>query len=293
MSNSTLYHEDSDRMRAALEFAQAVNGFSSRLIEKDYYCSLLLHDFAAPFASGLVFKGGTCLSKVHTEFFRLSEDLDFGFSLDAETPRSQRRKAVHPFKGHFAGIPARLPCFQIVDALRGSNDSAQYNGRLSYRSIVTGENESIKVEISLREPVLVAPPLQVARTMLLDPSTGRATLPQVMVQAISFDEAYAEKMRAALTRDDPAIRDFFDIDSAVYQRWLNHRDAQILGLLKQKLGVPGNPAIDLSPQKVADLLDQIEGQLRPVLRAKDFDAFDLNRAVNLLTEVVALVQSAS
>ena len=38
------YHEDPARFRDALIFSEAETDFSSRLIEKDYYCSLLLHD---------------------------------------------------------------------------------------------------------------------------------------------------------------------------------------------------------------------------------------------------------
>ena len=64
------YHEDPLRFRDAPAFTEAESGFSSRLIEKDYYCSLLLHDLLVLFQQGLVFKGGTCLSKVHAEFFR-------------------------------------------------------------------------------------------------------------------------------------------------------------------------------------------------------------------------------
>jgi hypothetical protein len=38
------------------------------LIERDYYCSLLLEDLLAVTSQPWVFKGGTCLSKVHSEF---------------------------------------------------------------------------------------------------------------------------------------------------------------------------------------------------------------------------------
>ena len=73
---------------------EAESDFSSRLIEKDYYCSLLLQDLWALFEQGLVFKGGTCLSKVHAEFFRLSEDLDFSISVRPDATKSQRREAA-------------------------------------------------------------------------------------------------------------------------------------------------------------------------------------------------------
>ena len=38
------YHEDRSRFRDALTLTEAESDFSARLIEKDYYCSLLLHD---------------------------------------------------------------------------------------------------------------------------------------------------------------------------------------------------------------------------------------------------------
>ena len=51
-------HEDAALFRDAVQFTAAETGFSERLIEKDYYCSVVLADIAASDA-GLVFKGGT------------------------------------------------------------------------------------------------------------------------------------------------------------------------------------------------------------------------------------------
>jgi len=102
------YHEDLPRFRDALTLTEAESGFSSRLIEKNYYCSLLLHDLSGPFEQGLVFKGGTCLSKVHAEFFRLSEDLDFSIPIPPDATRSQRRGAASPIRDHFSGVAGRL-----------------------------------------------------------------------------------------------------------------------------------------------------------------------------------------
>ena len=38
------YHRDADLFRAALVFTAAQTGFSERLIEKDYFCSVALAD---------------------------------------------------------------------------------------------------------------------------------------------------------------------------------------------------------------------------------------------------------
>jgi predicted nucleotidyltransferase component of viral defense system len=280
------YHADQRRFREALTATEAESGFNARLIEKDYYCSLVLGDLAGPFAQGLVFKGGTCLSKVHAEFFRLSEDLDFAVSLRPDASRSERRRAVTPFRDHITGVPSRLPCFELDEAILGHNDSRQYNGRLAYRSVVTGDRDFIKLEISLREETVLPTQILPARTMLQDPHTGHPAMAPVDVRVLCRTEAYAEKIRAALTRREPAIRDFFDIHHAVQQALFDHRHQQFLDLVAVKLGVDGNEPVDLSPGKGVILRGQIEAQLRPVLRTRDYDAFDLQRVISILEEVV-------
>jgi predicted nucleotidyltransferase component of viral defense system len=287
-ARSRSYHEDTDRFRAALTRAEAVSGFSSRLIEKDYYCSVLLHDLSGPFDQGLVFKGGTCLSKVHAEFFRLSEDLDFCVSMAADASALLRREAVSPLSAHLATIPGRIGCFQMVERLQGHNRSRQYNGRFAYESVVTGENDFIRFEISLRETILLPTENLPARTLLLDPDSNQPVFPPVDVRVLSLREAYAEKVRAALTRKEPAIRDFFDIDYALLRGLFNHRDQAVLNLIAEKLAVAGNDPVDISDAKVTALKGQIEGQLKPVLRTRDYERFDLQRVKDLLVEVVDL-----
>ena len=86
------YHhiEDPDIFREILSHTEAATGFTANLIEKDYYCSLILrYIFGAK--TSLVFKGGTCLGKVYTNFYRLSEDLDFIIPIATDRTRSQRR----------------------------------------------------------------------------------------------------------------------------------------------------------------------------------------------------------
>jgi hypothetical protein len=43
-----------------------------------------------------------------------------------------------------------------------------------------------------------------------------------------------------------------------------------LGLVRQKLEVPGNDLVDVSPDRFATLRPQLESQLKPVLRARAF-----------------------
>ena len=51
-------YEDPDRLGEALNFTEAETTFAARLVEKDYYGTVVL-DYLAGKAPALVFKGGT------------------------------------------------------------------------------------------------------------------------------------------------------------------------------------------------------------------------------------------
>jgi len=282
------YHHDAGRFKDAIAFTASATGFGSLHIEKDYYCSLVLQDLAAFFDSGLVFKGGTCLSKVYLDFFRLSEDLDFVIPTPVTATSSKRSAAVSATRKHLALLCERHACFKESQPLTGHNASRQYNGVYSYHSVITGEEEPISLEIALREPLLLPTEQRNARTLLTDPFTQQPAFNPVAVSVLSINEAYSEKLRAALTRRDPAIRDFFDIDCALRKGVLNHQDANVLALVRQKLAIPGNMPINVSPEKRANLQRQIAAQLATVLRKDDYDSFDLERAFAIVAEVARL-----
>jgi predicted nucleotidyltransferase component of viral defense system len=283
------YHEDSDLFRAALTYTEAITGFSARLIEKDYYCSIILHDMLALFGLGMVFKGGTCLSKVYTAFYRMSEDLDFVMPTEIDAPRAVRRKKFVPLNNHLASLPGRVPCFHEVEPLQGANLSKQYAGRYGYRSLVSGQDEFIKVEIGLREPLLDPVEQQQSRTMLMDPFRYEPAIVPALVNVMSLHETYAEKFRAALTRREPAIRDFYDIAHAVRTSTVVPDEARFVELVQKKLSVPGNEPIDISAKKLTTLQRQLASQLKPVLRAKDYDDFDLQQAFGIVTRLAKMI----
>lgn len=286
-SDPPSYHDDAELFGAALSFTQSERGFTARLIEKDYYCSLLLKDLLAAATPQWAFKGGTSLSKVHSDFYRMSEDLDFAYSVAPEASRSRRSAMVAPMKEHLAKLPKRLACFTVVGALRGHNNSTQYIAQLSYRSSVTGQDEPVKLEFSIREPILEPVESLPARTLLSDPFRRAAAVPPFPVPVLSHRETYAEKLRAALTRREPAIRDFYDIDHGVRSGGLDPTDPRMIELVAKKLAVPGNDPIDVSQRKRDALGRQTQGQLRPVLREPDFSAFDLARAFAIVADIAS------
>jgi predicted nucleotidyltransferase component of viral defense system len=281
------------------DFAEAVNhtaastGFNARLIEKDYHCSLVLRSLVPLFEQGLVFKGGTCLSKVHTRFLRLSEDLDFGISIVSKAKPKLRREAAKPFKEWFEKISGQLSHLQVETPLSGHHGSRHYSGCLTYSPVVTRDKERLKLELSLTEELLTQPVNVPARSLLSNPSTGNAVIPEFHVRAISMLEAYAEKVRAALTRRKPAIRDFFDIGMAIQGNLLDHRAEDFLKLVAPKLKVDTKASVDLSEEKCAELRRQREAQLKPVLREADYNAFDFERAVQALKEIVKSLPHAA
>ena len=240
---------------------------------------------------GLVFKGGTCLGKVHLGFFRLSEDLDFSLPLAGENRRSLRRQAVAPYKAAVNVLPQKIPGLKVVEPLTGSNESRQYIARIEYDSVHGGGRDTIAIEISLREPLLSVPVPGSVRKLLRDPFTGDEALPPFRVDCVDFQEAMAEKIRAALTRLDPAIRDFFDIDFAVLTGKLDPDDVGFQELIREKLSTPGTGPVDISPARLLALEEQVEPRLRPVLREKELKKFDLRRAFELVRKLSSLPPS--
>jgi len=285
-------HEDAVLFREAVSFTAAQTGFAPRLIEKDYFCSAMLAWLAQPDA-GIVFKGGTCLSKVHADFYRLSEDLDWAIPTPLEATRSQRSALAADAKKALAQAPEGLHGLSIRDKLKGANKSTQYLGTTAYRSLISGEEEPIKIEIGLREPLLTPVAKGRARTLLLDPISAGEAVPPIEVPCISVQEAYAEKLRAALTRREPAARDLFDVDHAIRAGRICEEDSELLEMIGHKLAVPDNPPPDVSDDRQEALRRNAEAQLKPVLRPADFESFDVEKAFETLRRIAQLLAERS
>jgi len=279
---------DKDIFLEALSYSEGITGFSASLIEKDYYCSLILHQVFLR-DTPLIFKGGTCLSKVYADFYRLSEDLDLVLPVSVDSSRNHRRSKMDPVKGIFNELPALVPGITVLHAFRGHNESRQYIGYLEYPSAVMERQERIKIEIGIREPLILSSVTGETRTIVVNPFSGRPLLPVFTVQAMNMKEAYAEKVRAALTRTEPAIRDLFDLFYAVHKMKLDIDAPDFLIMVRKKLDVPGNTPVDISLEYKRELGRQLEGQLRPVLRPVDFDSFNMDEAFELIVRIAEAV----
>lgn len=277
-------HEDAELFRAAVNFTAAETAFPARLVEKDYFSSVLL-GYLAESGGKWVFKGGTCLAKVHAGFYRMSEDMDFSISMPVNAQRSTRSREATGIKKSIDSLSRNCSCFSVLEPVRGANKSTQYVGVVGYSSLVSGKPEKIKIELGLREPLLTGPEKLQASTVLLNPISGKAMLASIEVLCLSKMESFAEKFRAALTRREIAIRDFFDLDYAHQNLNLRTQDKMFVDLVKKKLAMPGNEPVDVSPGRIESLRAQLDTQLKPVLRTTEFREFDLDRAVKLVTEM--------
>jgi predicted nucleotidyltransferase component of viral defense system len=266
-----------DLFRECVDYTARQTGFRRELVEKDFYASALLCHLSELLPITVVFKGGTCLSKIYADFYRLSEDLDFTLPLSPDAPRTERRRLIKPVKAACEKLALILPELHELEPLRGANESTQYFGTWGYRSVVTGATERVKIEFGLREPELRPAEDREANTLLQNVVTGIRLISPFNVHVMSLSEVWAEKVRAALTRMQPAIRDFFDLDYALLNVQLRLADTDFQELVRRKLAVPGNGPVNLSAARRVELDRQVEGQLRTVLRPQDFDRFDLPR----------------
>jgi hypothetical protein len=213
---------------------------------------------------------------------------DFAVSVPPETPRAARRKQADAVRQSLHGLPGAL---RMAEPLRGSNESMQYSGTVRYDSLLGGEEQSIRIELSLREPLLLPPIKSEARTILLDPISGGPLVPPVTVRCVALMEAVAEKFRAALSRREAAIRDFCDLDYVVRKLGVELSTPDLVAMVKQKLNVPGNEPADVSGQRLMGLRSQLDARLKPVLRPVDFAVFDLDRAITLVSQMARAVSS--
>jgi len=274
-------HQDAVMFREAINFTARVSGFSASLIEKDYFCTLLLAYLQRQCGSELMFKGGTSLSKVFFDFYRLSEDLDFVIPMPIDAKQKERSARAAILKKAVSVLPKELAAFYLTEELKGANSSRQYLATFGYKSSLNSQSETIKLEVGLREPLLRAPKLERAKTILQNAANSQSVIDPLEVKCLSIEEAMAEKFRAALTRREVAIRDFYDVDHAS-RNGMKFGDPDFIDMIRKKLAVPGNDPPNLSQERLAALRSQLEPRLKPVLRQDDYNAFDLDRAVEIV-----------
>jgi len=162
--------------------------------EQDYLQELLLFSIFSEVGRKLVFKGGTCLYKLHG-LNRFSEDLDFtlcGRADISEAVEAALRRLR--FLGVFAQVKD-VKKHQREINIRVMSRGPLYHGRREEMCFVP-------INISLRERVLLEPEHLTISSMYPD-------IPAFDVFSMRAEEIAAEKVRAILMREKP--RDLYDL----------------------------------------------------------------------------------
>src|SRR3989338_2397175 len=211
--------------------------FRPAIVEKDYYLTVILNQIETRLSERIVFKGGTLLNKIHLNYHRLSEDLDFTWHGKVGT-RSERSRAIMPIREKMPEFLKPLGLTSEKPEGDGFNNSTQYLFKLKYPSVFMEREESVKLEIALRQPPLDKPVHNVIRHFYQDPFTGEDLFPAGKILSLSLNEAVAEKLKAAMTRRDAAVRDYYDL-WYIAESGFDFHQSSFIKLFKSKLSGEG------------------------------------------------------
>ena len=292
-----MLHSNKDEFLKILERTSAQTGFPLRLLEKDYYITVVLSGINE-LSNDLVFKGGTCFSKIYYSYYRLSEDLDFTLKLSTDNAtRSVRRNAIKPIKEVIRPFLKRFNMsIQNLDKA-GHRESTQYIYYLDYDSAVLNKKESIKLEISLRFNPLRPVVTKEVNHKFLHPFTKEPLFGAGSVNCLTLKELVAEKLRAAATRKIIASRDFYDLGFLLREKF-NFNDKEQLELFRKKLEEDGFLS-DLSKYRVNlgrtdkeidEMMSRIEDELFPALTLGGQKSFNMLKTLDELNKVFGGIQ---
>jgi len=283
---------DRERLKDIIAVIASKYKFRPGVVEKDYYLTVILNNIESCLSDKLVFKGGTLLNKIHLNYHRLSEDLDFTFyGKENLSTRSQRSRAITPIRERMPDFLKKLRLKSDNPKGEGFNNSTQYIFYITYPSFVTGKDENIKIEIGLRQPPIDEPVYSPIKHFYQDPFTGEDLIPASKVLSLSFNEAVAEKLKAAITRKDVVIRDYYDLWHILRAKF-DFGNTRFVEIFKKKLADEGYKGtfthrFGLNEDKIALLYRQVETDLMPVARADE--QFDLDKCFKRFDKVLRAI----
>lgn len=207
-------HLPLDEKQTILSNIAEKKGIDDNAVEKDFWVSMVLKAiFSLPCSKGIVFKGGTSLSKGWDLIKRFSEDCDlaidrsvlgFGEKLNG-TQRNKLRKASKRFiEGTLAveleGALNQLGLsghFKIVVPETSESDKDPVEFFVEYNSILPGKNlyisERVKIEVSCRSLTEPFEPVSM-RSMIEDAYPDAPfTAPPVDIPTVLPGKTFLEK----------------------------------------------------------------------------------------------------
>jgi predicted nucleotidyltransferase component of viral defense system len=161
-------------------------GFPAGTIEKEYMLTIALRQIAK-LDKGFIFKGGTALSKVYLDYYRISEDLDFTY---IGNDLNDAVETVHNL------------CKNLTLEIRDENKTSNsYNAEIKFVGPLAHQN-FIKIDVSMREKLIFEPKEENVKSFYAD-------VEPFSIRIYDLRELFAEKLRTLIQRSKP--RDYFDV----------------------------------------------------------------------------------
>lgn len=192
------------------ELARRANseGVRQQQIEKDYIISWILWAISNNdlLKEALIFKGGTCIKKIHIEDYRYSEDMDF--TLNPEKEEGITNDDIYSaFKTVFDEIKEAANIdLSIPEDSKEVHESGGIKFFIQYVGPLGGRGDHMKTDISKGEKL----EFDVERFPMLNQYSDIDEEEEVNVQCYGLEEIVIEKMAALMGRTIP--RDLYDFE---------------------------------------------------------------------------------
>jgi hypothetical protein len=163
----------------------------------------------------------------------------------------------------------------------------------TYLSALDSSPQTIKIDISMKSNLQLPAVLRPLHTIFEDKITEKPIFAEHMVHCMDIREAVAEKVRASLTRERPAIRDYFDLRFIKNTSDFDFGSTELKNLIDTKLAET-DYHYTISPENYNLLEQQIQTNLLPVLNKqyRTFNAENLKEIYNFVLSLVNFKQNA-
>ena len=184
------------------------DGVRYQQIEKDYIISWILWGIYNNdiLKDALIFKGGTCIRKIHIEDYRFSEDIDFTLNPDIEQ-KILNDEIYSAFAKTFAEIKEAANIdLSIPEDSKEIHESDNIKFFIEYVGPLGGKGDHVKTDISRGEKL----EFDIEKRNMLNQYSDLAEENEITIQNYGLEEIVIEKMAALMGRTIP--RDLYDFE---------------------------------------------------------------------------------
>ncbi len=258
-------------------------------IEKDYVISWVLAGIYhhPSFKKSWIFKGGTCLKKCYFGNYRFSEDLDFTISDPHILHLVSLKNAFMDIAEYIeekSGIKIIRSTIRF-ESYQNLNGKISFQGKLNYRGPLQPHTNFPKIKIDLTaEEVLVSSPS--LRKILHDYSDQ---LPTDSASCYSFEEIFAEKIRALIERARP--RDLYDVIHLHNMKTSSIGSKELLNILRKKCQYKNVPFPSLTILEKHPHLGSLKSEWKNMLEHQLTELEPFSHYWNRLSEVLEALNS--